>query len=208
MSCDLIGLLIKELKLSEKYGVHVCGEGGEYETFTLDCPLFKKRLVIDTMETVIHSADAFAPVGYLHFSKMHTEDKENGAVVSVLPLDLPSCSPRSSRGYQWISGITGLHSPDPGIQSQTTTAFTLLQGELERRDWQLKHIVLVHLVCVQAPLPAGQLLQMDCLLHDWPPEPQEAAQEATFHHREALHVQSLSHWAPANIGPYSQAFRI
>lgn len=63
-------------------------------------------------------------------------------------------------------------------------------------------------VCVQAPLPAGQLLQMDCLLHDWPPEPQEAQQEATFHHREALHVQSLSHWAPANIGPYSQAFRV
>ena len=22
----------------------VCGEGGEYETFTLDCPLFKKRI--------------------------------------------------------------------------------------------------------------------------------------------------------------------
>ncbi|XP_064784046.1 diphthine--ammonia ligase isoform X2 [Oncorhynchus masou masou] len=292
ISCDLHALLIKVAafgldpekhlgksladmepyltQLSEKYGVHVCGEGGEYETFTLDCPLFKKRLVIDAMETVIHSADAFAPVGYLHFSMMHTEDK--GPVASALPLgscpcqsvidkmteeadqaediqeeftsngdlschrgrDFPSCSPKSSRGYQWISGITGLHSPDPGIQSQTNTAFTLLQAELERRGWQLKHIVLVHLyvrnmedfislnkvytthfgvnpparVCVQAPLPAGQLLQMDCLLHDWPPEPQEAQQEATFHHREALHVQSLSHWAPANIGPYSQALRV
>uniref|UniRef100_A0A8K9UG11 Diphthine--ammonia ligase n=1 Tax=Oncorhynchus mykiss TaxID=8022 RepID=A0A8K9UG11_ONCMY len=87
ISCDLHALLIKVAafgldpekhlgkpladmepyltQLSEKYGVHVCGEGGEYETFTLDCPLFKKRLVIDAMETVIHSADAFAPVGYL-----------------------------------------------------------------------------------------------------------------------------------------------
>lgn len=27
-----------------KYGAHVCGEGGEYETLTLDCPLFKKRI--------------------------------------------------------------------------------------------------------------------------------------------------------------------
>uniref|UniRef100_A0A8C7MEE4 Diphthine--ammonia ligase n=1 Tax=Oncorhynchus kisutch TaxID=8019 RepID=A0A8C7MEE4_ONCKI len=292
ISCDLHALLIKVAafgldpekhlgkpladmepyltQLSEKYGVHVCGEGGEYETFTLDCPLFKKRLVIDAMETVIHSADAFAPVGYLHFSMMHTEDKVNVSlpscrvrlflcrhlVISVedlsytydfavkntlhifqnisLPPDFPSCSPKSSRGYQWISGITGLHSPDPGIQSQTNTAFSLLQAELEKRGWQLKHIVLVHLyvrnmedfislnkvytihfgvnpparVCVQALLPAGQLLQMDCLLHDWPPEPQEAQQEATFHHREALHVQSLSHWAPANIGPYSQALRV
>lgn len=59
-------------------------------------------------------------------------------------------------------------------------------------------------VCVGAPLPAGQLLQMDCLLHDWP----EPAEEGCFREREALHVQSLSHWAPANIGPYSQALRV
>uniref|UniRef100_A0A674MNZ5 Diphthine--ammonia ligase n=1 Tax=Takifugu rubripes TaxID=31033 RepID=A0A674MNZ5_TAKRU len=63
-------------QLSQKYGVHVCGEGGEYETFTLDCPLFKKKIVIDAAETVIHSADAFAPVGYLRFTEMHTESKD------------------------------------------------------------------------------------------------------------------------------------
>jgi diphthine-ammonia ligase len=34
------------LKMSEKYGLNVCGEGGEYETFTLDCPLFKQRIVV------------------------------------------------------------------------------------------------------------------------------------------------------------------
>ena len=26
--------------------------------------------------------------------------------------------------------------------------------------------------------------------------------------REALHVQSISYWAPANIGPYSQAVKV
>lgn len=31
----------------------------------------------DAMETVIHSADAFAPVGYLRFTKMHTESKDS-----------------------------------------------------------------------------------------------------------------------------------
>ena len=31
---------------ADKYGVNVCGEGGEYETFTLDCPLFHKRLIM------------------------------------------------------------------------------------------------------------------------------------------------------------------
>ena len=28
------------------YGAHVCGEGGEYESFTVDSPLFKKRIVL------------------------------------------------------------------------------------------------------------------------------------------------------------------
>lgn len=31
----------------------------------------------DAAETVIHSADAFAPVGYLRFTKMHTENKDS-----------------------------------------------------------------------------------------------------------------------------------
>ena len=30
------------LTLQEKYGANVCGEGGEFETYTLDSPLFKK----------------------------------------------------------------------------------------------------------------------------------------------------------------------
>lgn len=28
------------------------------------------------------------------------------------------------------------------------------------------------------------------------------------HKRHTMHVQSISHWAPANIGPYSQAVRV
>ncbi|KAM3595027.1 uncharacterized protein V6R79_017269 [Siganus canaliculatus] len=259
-------------KLSHNYGVHICGEGGEYETFTFDCPLFKKKIIIDAAETVIHSADAFAPVGYLRFTAMHTESKDGDVVASALPhgscpcqsaidkmteeveyadqaednqqeftsnSDLscqrghdfsPSCSPKSSKGYQWISGINGLECQEPGIQSQAEAAFKRLKSELDNRGWEMKDIVLVHLfvrsmadfaalntvykthfginpparVCVQVPLPAGQLLQMDCLLHDWA----EPLEEGCFHQKEALHVQSLSHWAPANIGPYSQALRV
>ncbi|KAG9336694.1 hypothetical protein JZ751_003042 [Albula glossodonta] len=59
-------------------------------------------------------------------------------------------------------------------------------------------------VCVEAPLPQGQLLQMDCLLHDWV----RTTEDDTSHHKHVMHVQSLSHWAPANIGPYSQAVKI
>jgi asparagine synthase (glutamine-hydrolysing) len=33
-------------KLKEKYKIHPAGEGGEFETFVLDCPLFEKPLEI------------------------------------------------------------------------------------------------------------------------------------------------------------------
>ncbi len=32
-------------RLHDRFGFHVCGEGGEYETFTLDCPLFRRSVV-------------------------------------------------------------------------------------------------------------------------------------------------------------------
>lgn len=39
--------IIPELKeLYEKYGLHPAGEGGEFETTVLDCPLFKKKVKI------------------------------------------------------------------------------------------------------------------------------------------------------------------
>jgi len=35
------------IKLHDKHKINIAGEGGEFETLVLDCPLFKKRLVID-----------------------------------------------------------------------------------------------------------------------------------------------------------------
>uniref|UniRef100_A0A914VL11 Diphthine--ammonia ligase n=1 Tax=Plectus sambesii TaxID=2011161 RepID=A0A914VL11_9BILA len=61
--------------MNDKYGLNVCGEGGEFESFVLDCPLFKKRIVIDDQQIVIHSDDAFAKVGYLRLNKFHLEEK-------------------------------------------------------------------------------------------------------------------------------------
>ncbi|KAL5463864.1 hypothetical protein EMCRGX_G032808 [Ephydatia muelleri] len=33
-------------ELNRRFGVNICGEGGEYESFTLDCPLFEKEIVV------------------------------------------------------------------------------------------------------------------------------------------------------------------
>ncbi len=43
--------ILKELlKLEERYRINLAGEGGEYETFVLDAPFFKSRVVVDDME--------------------------------------------------------------------------------------------------------------------------------------------------------------
>jgi diphthine-ammonia ligase len=39
---------VKELK--EKYKIHPAGEGGEFETFVINCPLFKKELKIKSFK--------------------------------------------------------------------------------------------------------------------------------------------------------------
>lgn len=52
--------------------------------------------------------------------------------------------------------------------------------------------------CVAVDLPKDINVQLDCIAY---------AEEAPTD-REALHVQGLSYWAPANIGPYSQAIRV
>lgn len=37
-------------KLNEKHGINMVGEGGEMETFVLDCPLFKRKLLVTQFE--------------------------------------------------------------------------------------------------------------------------------------------------------------
>lgn len=63
-------------KLQELYGINVCGEGGEYETLTLNCPLFKNaQIVLDEFNIILHSSDSIAPVGILHTVAFHLESK-------------------------------------------------------------------------------------------------------------------------------------
>lgn len=76
-----LGMKIEDMKphlvkMKEKYGLNICGEGGEYETFTLDCPLFIKSIVIDEFEMVLPSDNCVAAVGYLNFKRFHLENKD------------------------------------------------------------------------------------------------------------------------------------
>ena len=53
-------------------------------------------------------------------------------------------------------------------------------------------------VCVEAALPQDVVFRLDCV----------ACHDGSETLRRNLHVQSVSFWAPANIGPYSQAVSV
>ena len=63
-------------KLHRQYQFHMCGEGGEYESLVLDCPIYKKRLVLDDVE-IVETDDG---VGVLVIKSCHAELKLEGAV--------------------------------------------------------------------------------------------------------------------------------
>jgi len=70
-----LGMTLKEareslIEANKKFGLNVCGEGGEYESFVLDSPLHECRISVDLCEAVLHSDNSIAPVAYLKLSKV------------------------------------------------------------------------------------------------------------------------------------------
>lgn len=57
-------------------------------------------------------------------------------------------------------------------------------------------------VCVETKLPENTSILMEALAH------KSLNASPTNGERRIMHVQSISHWAPANIGPYSQAVKV
>ncbi|XP_073979888.1 uncharacterized protein isoform X2 [Rhodnius prolixus] len=270
-----LGLRISEIQphlisMNEKYGLNICGEGGEYETFTLDCPLFCKSLVIDDYETVIHSNDAIAPVGYLNFTKLRLVDKEGIDSDSSLIERLQICQMRTAedyildidqaevtdtdsdvgdgepssgkdtdplleiresepspltpsvvsnrKGWTWFGGIVGENTD---LQLATLDALSKLDNLLSEKGLDFSKLVFVSLhirdLSDYGPVNSSYL---DVISGANPPvrvclgtglneqTPVLLIALAYAHQKHTMHVQSISHWAPANIGPYSQAIRV
>lgn len=59
-----------------QFGAHPAGEGGEYETLTLDCPLFSSRINIVESEIIETEPEPFS-VAYLRIIKAVLEPKRN-----------------------------------------------------------------------------------------------------------------------------------
>ncbi|CAH0625375.1 unnamed protein product [Chrysodeixis includens] len=327
-----LGMTLRDIQphlllMQDKYGLNVCGEGGEYETFTLDCPLFKKKLVVNDKELVIHSDDAVAPVGYLNL-KLHLSPKENfdepiklpptvknpldfvndlsdsvfsdisdielsetelesieklekeekkkqqkelnplltysGDKETSIELDYrndietdsipvveggytyeqahskheaqPIQDHRSiygnKHGWYFIGGIVG---EGHDTRLATEEAMKKLINLLESESLRLQDVCSVNIymrdmeeyaalnevyantfnfqnpptrVCVQCPLPDDVGLILDAVAHKSNTNNQNESDGNCSKERVTMHVQGISHWAPANIGPYSQAIKV
>ncbi|TFK75784.1 hypothetical protein BDN72DRAFT_929761 [Pluteus cervinus] len=244
------------IKLNQLYGSHICGEGGEYESLTLDCPLFKRRIILKDVETVIHSDNDFASVAYLRVKAAELIAKDSVAdTLRVPPLFddefknvedavnlseaehpnesgevLVAQSTHFTQGVQcekrgaWVS-IGNIqraqNSREVSIEEEVTECFSILQDNLAGYDLELHHCAILNIflssidlfarmnsvyaqffgvspparACVAVDLPPSVSVRLDCI----------AFTESREGDRKALHVQGLSYWAPANIGPYSQA---
>jgi len=58
--------------LHRRYGVHIMGEGGEYETLVLDAPIFHKRIKIISYEKKWFDGQCR---GYIEISKLELQEK-------------------------------------------------------------------------------------------------------------------------------------
>eukprot|EP00053_Salpingoeca_punica_P019891 m.204166 g.204166 ORF g.204166 m.204166 type:complete len:721 (-) comp17743_c0_seq3:4374-6536(-) len=256
-------------KLEQMYGVHICGEGGEYESLTLDSPLFwYGRIVIDETRIVAHADNDVAPVGYLQILKAHLEAKEAvdkqsdlkaqarqlltaanparyvfeesstspSAVAAVLaprvsstPCEYSKTTPSAAaclvtvpNGRLAYLGSVAAASPgQEAVEAQTRQTLEQAMQALEAAGLSPADVVSVSLLvadmanfpainkvygeffkmnppsrcCIGALLPVGVHLQLSCIA---------AKREDEI---VRMHVQGISYWAPANIGPYSQAVK-
>ena len=67
------------LQLKDKYGFNVCGEGCEYESAVLDCPLYKRKISVIQSKTV-DLGNEFSPVSNLVFEKLELIEKSQAEI--------------------------------------------------------------------------------------------------------------------------------
>lgn len=105
-----LGKTLKEMrpcltKLNERFGSHVCGEGGEFESFVRWMPGMKKRVVFDEVEIVHHSDDPVAPVSYLNIGKCHLEDPTSEQIGIPEPVKVQIPAPFETNAVaQYVEG--------------------------------------------------------------------------------------------------------
>ena len=258
-------------KIEREFGSHCAGEGGEFETLVLDCPLFRRaRLKIDggpgSPEIVVTSPDPYAPSGHLAVARdaavIVAKPEAEGEPGDVIDVDGSAPAPRAARrgdaeaaedartrgivlGEAQTHAFSGTeaaaahvralvpatHTDDPAAAAAASAEAALRAaaatlGATFGASWadvdyvqlcvrDMRHFAAVNAAyvrvvpvhsppsraCVELPLPEGVPATVELFAS----RRRENAGTEPNPQRRSLHVQSLSCWAPACIGPYAQA---
>lgn len=268
LSKQHLGLKLSEiyptlLKLNKQFEVHICGEGGEFETIVLDAPFFvKKKINVTDSQVVSHSEndDVYylkldtevgdkqqqvlldlaktnwneyiteQPLLTNEFKEIYNSIELTDEVPNVDKLSLSKEEQSSNKPKSQTAAVLGnklyisnLSSSLPTIEEQTAEIFTKINQILESHNIKsTRSILSVNLLvasmqnfakinsiyttyfssplppsrtCFESTLPQNQHLSLSCVV----------LTSNDYSQKMGLHVQSRSYWAPANIGPYSQA---
>eukprot|EP00347_Sterkiella_histriomuscorum_P002612 403367470 len=221
------------ITLRDQFQFNVCGEGGEYESAVFDCPIFKNKKIVPVQQEIITHSDSFiAPVAYLKYTQFTLEDKseedkerhreilENliserkflGQAQPIqefleypkIKLNLDQQLDLSEVNEQFIQTANHLTSLSMSL-SRNTLKVTLYIADMSQFV-QLNKVYQQYFglkppvrVCVELcpDINNDKLVYVQVIC---------ACDNAIERlQRQNLHVQGFSNWAPANIGPYSQA---
>jgi diphthine-ammonia ligase len=110
------------------YGINPCGEGGEYETLTLDCPFFTRgRIVLEQWEAVVESPDdAVAPVATLHPTVYRVEPK--GVEARLEPTEVVDVSD------DYCAAAAAPRAPDTRANGSTSSSKDASDDPLRERQ--------------------------------------------------------------------------
>ena len=194
LSAKHLGLSLSEiqptmLKLHEKFGVHPCGEGGEFESMVLDCPMFLRRIELVNQEVV-----DLGDTAYLRL-RGRCVDKEMSSWTYVPRLSIDFIEP---------------HDREVVLIENTSNVVT---REYTTWDVNTSNVIFCQLLLSNMSDFATINEQYSRLWTDPPARVclavpmSEQFRLNTIHLKDSkkLWIQSRSYWAPANIGPYSQA---
>ena len=233
-----LGLSLEQMfpllkKYEKEFGCSVCGEGGEFETFVLDCPLFENRIELLECEKKCLSNDPISPVGLLIVKKFQLISKKTLQIVenakpNVVCFDEEFKGEEQDEEEQREMCEVALKIEKKSVGKYHFCRVSCEKGDarcyekicetiLKRVPGRSKCLLHVSVQCsnmedfvafnriysryqeMNEP-PSRAVFQLDhsgAFLAD-------ALFVEDVEGRKSLHVQSISKWAPACIGPYSQ----
>lgn len=208
--------------LNKKFGFNIAGEGGEYETIILDSPIMKKKLILEESEKVLTGNSAYSPYGHLLIKRLSLEDKATGTKQEFDLRTKPVLKLFRKHGEIFSGEVTA-----KGLETQTTNfeheVFVVLKGikeKLENEGLGLGNVYYLT-AYIKNMQDFAKFNSVYSKFFSFPNPPSRvcvelAGQECgikiafkgTLSSKKCTHVQSISSWAPASIGPYSQAYLI